>query len=133
MLVIPLSIAGVFIIFGLTKTPLSFPALIGLLALFGIVVKNSILVVDKIINNIKAGIPFVDAIVDGSASRLEAIALTTFATIMGLLPITFSDPVWQGLGGAIISGLAFSGTIMLFFIPVVYYIMFVNEEGKAQK
>src|SRR5207302_709582 len=53
MLVIPLSISGVFIIFALTNTPLSFPALIGVLALFGIVVKNSILVVDKIVQNQK--------------------------------------------------------------------------------
>src|SRR5207253_10685303 len=58
MLVIPLSISGVFIVFALTHTPLSFPALIGVLALFGIVVKNSILVVDKINQNIKAGLPF---------------------------------------------------------------------------
>lgn len=121
MLVIPLSIAGVFILFALSKTPLSFPALIGILALFGIVVKNSILVVDKISQNEKAGLEFTEAIAEGSASRLEAIALTSVATIMGLFPITLSDPLWRGLGGAIIAGLAFSGTIMLFVIPLVYY------------
>jgi multidrug efflux pump subunit AcrB len=124
MLVIPLSISGVFIIFALTGTPLSFPALIGVLALFGIVVKNSILIVDKIKQNEKVGMPFIDAVVDGSSSRLEAIALTSFTAIIGLIPITLSDPLWQGLGGAIIAGLAFSGTIMLFFIPVVYYYWF---------
>src|SRR5205085_5126262 len=105
MLVIPLSISGVFIIFALTNTPLSFPALIGVLALFGIVVKNAILVVDKIVQNQKAGIPFVEAIGEGSASRLEPIALTTFCTIIGLIPITLTDPLWRGLGGAIIAGL----------------------------
>ena len=124
MLVIPLSISGVFIIFALTNTPLSFPALIGILALFGIVVKNSILIVDKIMANQKAGLEFVVAIADASSSRLEAIALTSVATICGLIPITLSDPLWRGLGGAIIAGLLFSGTIMLFFIPVVYYYWF---------
>ena len=124
MLVIPLSISGVFVIFALTGTPLSFPALIGVLALFGIVVKNSILVVDKIIINQKTGMKYVDSIVDAAGSRLEPIALTTFATIAGLVPITLSNPLWRGLGGAIIAGLTFSGTIMLFFIPVVYFYLF---------
>jgi HAE1 family hydrophobic/amphiphilic exporter-1 len=127
MLVIPLSITGVFIIFSLTGTPLSFPALIGVLALFGIVVKNSILVVDKILANQATGMGFSDAIAEAATSRLEPIALTSIATIVGLIPITLSDPLWRGLGGAIIAGLAFSGTIMLFFIPVVYYLIYQKD------
>ncbi|MBI2338404.1 efflux RND transporter permease subunit [Candidatus Daviesbacteria bacterium] len=124
MLVIPLAVSGVFILFALTRTPLSFPALIGVLALFGIVVKNSILLVDKINQNKKSGMELKEAIADASASRIEPIFLTSFATIMGLIPITLSNPLWRGLGGAIIAGLTFSGTIMLIFIPVVYYFMF---------
>lgn len=124
MLVIPLSISGVFIIFALTQTPLSFPALIGILALFGIVVKNSILVVDKIIINNEAGMDFTESIADAASSRLEPIALTSICAIVGLIPITVTDPLWRGLGGAIIAGLTFSGTIMLFFIPVVYYLIY---------
>ena len=124
MLVIPLSISGVFIIFSLTQTPLSFPALIGVLALFGIVVKNAILIVDKINQNLKQKMEYNEAIIDAAVGRLEPITLTTFATIVGLIPITLSDPLWQGLGGAIIAGLFFSGSMMLFFIPVVYYLMF---------
>ncbi len=129
MLVIPLSISGVFIIFGLTQTPLSFPALIGMLALFGIVVKNSILIVDKILLNQESGMEFTESVADASASRLEPIALTSITAIVGLIPITLSDPLWRGLGGAIIAGLTFSGTIMLFFIPVVYYLIY-NPYGK---
>lgn len=132
MLVIPLSISGVFIIFALTKTPLSFPALIGILALFGIVVKNSILIVDKITTNQKSGMMLKESIIDAAESRLEPIALTSLATIMGLIPITISDPLWRGLGGAIIAGLTFSGTIMLFFIPVVYFMWF-NSKNNIQR
>lgn len=124
MLVIPLAISGVFIIFGLTGTPLSFPALIGILALFGIVVKNSIMIVDKINLNLAAGIPFKEAVAEGSASRLEPIFFSSITNIIGLIPISISDPLWRGLGGAIIAGLTCSGTIMLFFIPVVYYYWF---------
>ncbi|MCL6096107.1 MAG: efflux RND transporter permease subunit [Patescibacteria group bacterium] len=129
--VIPLSISGVFIIFALTQTALTFPALIGVLALFGIVVKNSILVVDKITANIRTGMEFTESIADAAASRLEPIALTSITAIVGLIPITLSDPLWRGLGGAIIAGLTFSGTIMLFFIPVVYYIIYNPYKGKA--
>lgn len=130
MLVIPLSISGVFIVFSVTNTPLSFPALIGVLALFGIVVKNAILIVDKINQNLKYGMDFKEAIVDGAESRLEPITLTSIATIMGLIPITLSDPFWRGLGGAIMAGLFFSGSMMLFFIPVMYYLIFNKSEGK---
>ena len=131
ILVIPLSISGVFIIFGLTNTYLSFPALVGVLALFGIVVKNSILIVDKIQANQKTKMSFEEAIAEGAASRLEPIALTSLTAILGLLPITVSDPLWRGLGGAIIAGLTFSGTIMLFFIPVVYYLIFRSSAKKS--
>jgi multidrug efflux pump subunit AcrB len=133
MLVIPLSISGVFIIFSITHTPLSFPALIGILALFGIVVKNSILIVDKINQNLKIKIPFIDAIVDASQSRMEPIILTSFTAIVGLIPITLSNALWQGLGGAIISGLLFSGSIMLFFIPLMYYYIFRTKVDRKEK
>ncbi len=121
MLSIPLAISGVFYIFGLTGTPLSFPALIGILALFGIVVTNAIVVVEKINSNRKDGMGLKQSIVDASGSRLEPVLLTSLTTIFGLLPITLSDPLWRGLGGAIIAGLFFSGMIKLFFVPVIYY------------
>jgi multidrug efflux pump subunit AcrB len=127
MLVIPLAVSGVFVLFALTGTPLSFPALIGILALFGIVVNNSIVLVDKINQNRRVGLPFISAISDASASRLEPILFSSLTTIIGLIPITLSDPLWQGLGGAIIAGLSISGLIMLFFIPVVYWWLFRHD------
>ncbi len=130
MLTIPLAVSGVFYIFGLTGTPLSFPALIGVLALFGIVVTNAIVVVEKINSNIRDGMNLQSAIVDASGSRLEPVLLTSVATIFGLLPITISDPLWRGLGGAIISGLFFSGLIKLFFVPIVYYMWYKNSDLK---
>lgn len=121
LLVIPLAVSSVFFIFAITRTPLSFPALIGVLSLFGIVVTNSMFIVDKINLNLKEGMSFNDSIADAGASRLEPIVLTKLTTIFGLLPITLADPFWRGLGGAIIAGVSVSSIIMLFFIPVVYY------------
>jgi HAE1 family hydrophobic/amphiphilic exporter-1 len=127
LLVIPLAISGVFVLFAIFGISLSFPALIGVLALFGIVINNSIMIIDQINKNHRAGIPFHEAVVEGAASRLEPITLSSLTTIVGLTPITITQPLWQGLGGAIISGLVFSGVIMLFFIPSVYYMMMEKE------
>lgn len=125
LLVIPLAVSGVFIVFALTGTPLSFPSLIGILALFGIVVNNSIIMVDKINRNMEdATLSTEQAIAEGAASRLEPILLTALTTIVGLVPITLADPIWRGLGGAIIAGLTFSGVAKLFFIPVMYAVWF---------
>lgn len=128
LLIIPVSIAGVFYIFGLTGIPLSFPALIGILALFGIVVTHAIVVIEKINDNRKEGLTLENAIVDAAGNRLEPVVLTSLATIFGLIPITLADPLWQGLGGAIIAGLLFSGIIKLFLVPVLYF-TFYKEKG----
>jgi multidrug efflux pump subunit AcrB len=130
MLAIPLAISGVFIVFALTNTPLSFPALVGILALFGIVVKNSIMMVDKINLNLKIKLPFTEAVADGASSRLEPIAFSSITNIIGLLPITLSDPLWRGLGGAIIAGLTLSGSIMLLFIPVIFDVWYRKRYSK---
>lgn len=127
LLKIPLAISGVFIVFALTATPLSFPTVIGILALFGITVYQSMLIIDKINKNEKEGMNLKHAIADASASRVEPILFGTLTTCVGLLPITLSDPLWRGLGGAIIAGLLFSGALMLLFIPVVYYKFYEKE------
>lgn len=131
MLVIPIAVAGVFVVFAITGTPLSFPALIGTLSLFGIVVTHAMILVDKINLNRRAGLPFREAIVDAGGARLEPIFLGSLVTIIGLIPISLSNPLWRGLGGAIIAGLSFSGIIMLVFIPTVYYMWF-GKEGRRK-
>jgi multidrug efflux pump subunit AcrB len=131
LLVIPFAISGVFIVFALAGVPLSFPALIGVLALFGIVVTHSMMLMDKINQNRKAGMPFDESIADAGATRLEPILLTSLLTIIGLVPISLSDPFWRGLGGSIIAGLLLTGTIKLFFIPIVYTMWMGQGEKKC--
>ncbi len=131
LMIIPVSIAGVFYIFALAQIPLSFPALIGVLALFGIVVTHAIVVIEKINDNRKEGIGLIDSIVDAAENRLEPVMLTSLATILGLIPVTLADPLWRGLGGAIIAGLIFSGALKLFFVPVMYYNWFKDDEAKS--
>ncbi|MBI2616931.1 efflux RND transporter permease subunit [Candidatus Gottesmanbacteria bacterium] len=133
MLMIPISVAGVFYIFALLRVPLSFAALIGVLALFGIVMRHAIVVMEKINDNRKHGLSLHDAIADAASSRLEPVLLTSLATIVGLLPITISDPFWRGLGGTIIAGLLFTGALKLFIIPVLYYNFYKDEEIRHHK
>jgi hydrophobic/amphiphilic exporter-1 (mainly G- bacteria), HAE1 family len=128
---IPLALIGVFLGMAIFNVPLSFPALIGVLALFGIVVKNAIILVDKINININSGIPFEDAVVDAGKSRLEAIFITSICTIAGIIPVTLSNEFWQALGSTIIFGLALSSFLTLFLVPAFYLIWVKPEVEKV--
>lgn len=120
LVTIPLALIGVFFGLAAAGITLSFPGLIGILALFGIVVKNAIILVDKINLNIKSGIPFQESIIDAGKSRLEAIFITSICTIIGIIPITLSDETWMGLGSAIIFGLMLSSFLTLFVVPTLF-------------
>lgn len=129
---IPLAMTGVFYgltVFGFT---LSFPGLIGILALFGVVVKNAVILVDKINLNLRVGIGFVDSIVDASKSRLEAIFLTSICTIIGMIPITLANETWQGLGASLIFGLSTSTFLTLFIIPILFS-LFMKKDYEKQR
>lgn len=120
LVTIPLALIGVFFGLAVSRLNLSFPGLIGILALCGIVVKNAIILMDKINLNLKSGIEFNDAIVDAGKSRLEAIFITSICTILGILPITLSNEMWRALGGAVIFGLMLSSFLTLFIVPVMF-------------
>ncbi|MFA6251822.1 MAG: efflux RND transporter permease subunit [Candidatus Paceibacterota bacterium] len=128
LITIPLALTGVFIGMAIFGVHLSFPGLVGIMALFGIVVKNAIILVDKIDLNIRSGIPFDESIIDGGKSRLEAIFITSTCTILGILPVTLSNETWMSLGGAIIFGLSLSSFFTLFIIPTLYKMVVGREE-----
>jgi HAE1 family hydrophobic/amphiphilic exporter-1 len=120
---IPLALIGVFVGMAVFDVSLGLPGLIGILALFGIVVKNAIILVDKIELNLKSGIAFEDAVADAGKSRLEAIFITSLCTIFGILPVTLSDEFWRALGSAVIFGLTLSSFLTLFIVPAFYLIL----------
>ena len=129
LVTLPLALIGVFIGMALLDVTLSFPGLIGILALFGIVVKNAIILIDKINLNIETGIPFNESIIDAGKSRLEAIFITSIVTIAGIIPITLSNETWTALGSAVIFGLSISSFFTLFIIPTLY-MTFIDEKEK---
>lgn len=128
LVTIPLALIGTFIGMTIFRVPLSFPGLIGILALFGIVVKNAIILIDKINLNIKSGIPFEESIIDAGKSRLEAIFITSICTILGIIPITLSSATWKALGSAIIFGLSISSFFTLFIVPILFMTLIKKEE-----
>ncbi|MCX6795394.1 MAG: efflux RND transporter permease subunit [Candidatus Falkowbacteria bacterium] len=128
LVTIPLALIGVFFGLAIARINLSFPGLIGILALFGIVVKNAIILVDKISLNLKSDIPFVEAIVDAGKSRLEAIFITSICTILGIIPITLSDETWRALGGSVIFGLMLSSFLTLFIVPTLFMVLVKNKK-----
>ncbi len=127
LVTLPLALIGTFFGLAIFGISLSFPGLIGILALFGIVVKNAIILIDKINLNIKSDIPFYDSVIDAGKSRLEAIFVTSICTIFGLVPITLSNELWRALGSAVIFGLILSSLLTLFLVPVLF-ITFVKDK-----
>ena len=121
MMSIVFSTIGVFFGLVLVNQNLSFPGLIGIVALAGIVVNNAIILIDQINKNIKSGLSLREAVLDASKSRLQPILLTTITTIAGILPLAISNPVWGPLGYSIVFGLAFSTIITLLAIPLLYF------------
>lgn len=127
MVTIPLSLIWVFYWLTIFWQPLSFPWLIWLVALFWIVVRNWIILFDKINQNIEENIPFREAIVDAWISRLEPVMLTSICTVLGMIPLTLSNPTWTSLWLSIIFWLSVSTVFTLLVLPSLYYIVFKKK------
>ena len=118
VLLIPFSLTGVLLGFWISGTPISFPSMIGIVALAGIIVNDAIILIDKINHYIKAeGREIKEACIEAGKERAQPIAITSITTILGLLPLAFSDPIWEGLGFAIIYGMVFSTILTLLLVP----------------
>lgn len=124
MITIPLSLIWVFIWLTLFGEPLSFPWLIWMVALFWIVVRNWIILFDKINQNLDEGIEFKEAIIDAWMSRLEPVLLTSICTVLWMIPLTLSNPMWTSLWLSIICWLTVSTVFTLVVLPSLYYIAF---------
>jgi multidrug efflux pump subunit AcrB len=94
--------------------------MIGMIALAGIIVRNSILLVDAIQQQTSAGVDLEQAVVHASALRARPIILTALAAMLGAMFI-LDDPIFGGLAVALIAGLGVSTALTLVVIPVVYY------------
>jgi multidrug efflux pump subunit AcrB len=100
--------------------PFTATSMIGMIALAGIIVRNSILLVDFVNLQVARDVPFARAIVDAAAARAKPIALTGLAAMLGALFI-LDDPIFNGLAIALVFGILVSTLLTLVVIPVLYY------------
>ena len=120
--ILPYSLIGIMIGLTLTQNPLSFPSMMGFIALSGIVVNNSILLIDMMnqLRKQNPDRPIKDVVLDAASNRLRPILLTTTTTVIGMLPLTYAGDLWAPLAYAVMFGLIFSVIITLVLIPIIY-------------
>ena len=123
---IPLTIIGVMPGHALLSSQYTATSMIGMIALAGIIVRNSILLVDFIKQQVASGLVFSEAVIQSAAVRAKPIALTGLAAMLGALFI-LDDPIFNGLAISLIFGIFVSTVLTLVVIPVLYYAAFKKE------
>ncbi|MDX9913605.1 MAG: efflux RND transporter permease subunit [Candidatus Moranbacteria bacterium] len=123
MATIPFSLIGVLpgfmVLYFLKGTYFNATSMIGVIALAGIVVNNAIIYLEYVFQEQDKGVELETALIEAGRTRLLPIALTSLTTVLGSLTI-ISDPVWEGLAWAIITGLSFSVILTLVILPMLY-------------
>ncbi len=127
---IPLTIIGVMPGHALLGAQFTATSMIGMIALAGIIVRNSILLVDFIELQVSQGMKFRDAVVQSAAVRAQPIALTGLAAMIGAFFI-LDDPIFNGLAIALIFGILVSTLLTLVVIPVLYYSLYRRRYENA--
>jgi multidrug efflux pump subunit AcrB len=124
MFSVPLAIVGAVLALWLSRSPVSVVVFIGLILLVGIVVKNAIVLIDKVNQLREEGVAKRDAICQGAESRLRPIAMTTLCTLFGFAPLAFfggdGAEVRAPMAITVIGGLAVSTLLTLVVIPIMY-------------
>jgi len=125
MLTQPLATAGGLLALFVSSQTLNIFSMIGLILLIGLVVKNSILIIDKINKNRAEGNKLFDSVVDSTPTRLRPIFMTSLTLTLAMLPAAFGlgdgNELIQPLATVIIGGTVFSTILTLFLIPLSYY------------
>ncbi|HDP74657.1 MAG TPA: efflux RND transporter permease subunit [Bacteroidales bacterium] len=124
MFSVPFAVTGVFIALWITGSTINLISGIAIVMLVGIAVKNSIVLVDFINLLVDRGRTITQAILEGGKSRLRPILMTSFTTLLGMIPLALSkgegSETWRPLGISIVGGLFFSMMISLIIVPIIY-------------
>jgi len=121
-LVVPMSIIGVVAGLVATGTPLEFMAILGVLSLSGLLIKNAIVLVDQMDLEIREGKARFDAVVDSAASRVRPVMMGSLTTVLGVLPL-FGDAFFRSMAVVLVFGLTFATLLTLVVVPVLYAIV----------
>jgi multidrug efflux pump len=119
LLTAPLGLIGVSAVLAAFRIPFGFVAMLGVIALAGMIIRNSVILVVQIDHDLSEGRALWDAIVESTVRRLRPIVLTALAAILAMVPLTQSV-FWGPMAWAIMGGLAVATLLTLFFLPALY-------------
>ena len=129
--VAPMGLIGVVAALLLADKPLGFVAILGVLALNGMIARNSVILIDQIKKEEAAGLHPWDAVVEAASIRLRPILLTASAATLGMIPIA-PTVFWGPMAYAIMGGLAVATVLTLVFLPALYVAWFrIKEPARA--
>lgn len=120
---VPCALIGTLGGFFAIGMPLSFPAMVGIVSLLGIVVNTAIVMIETIREHLEAGRPLLEAAAHGAADRFRPILSTTLTTVAGLILLSMSSPMWQPLCYAIIFGLMAATILSFVVVPALFILM----------
>lgn len=123
LLMVPLIFIGVVLGLYLTGKMLDFFAILGVLGLVGMNIKNAIVLVDQIGIEEEQGLPKLEAIIQATKSRIVPVAMASGTTILGMLPLLF-DAMFGGMAACIMGGLLVASLLTIFVLPVTYSLLF---------
>jgi multidrug efflux pump subunit AcrB len=121
---VPLGMIGVSAGMLLFRQPFGFMALLGVMSLSGMIIKNAIVMVKQIDLELDRGTDPREALLDASVSRARPVLLAALTTVLGLLPLAISGPFWAPMAIAIMSGLAAASALTLIVVPLLYSTLF---------
>lgn len=127
---VPLAIIGVSMGLLATGLPFSFTALLGLLSLSGMILKNGIVLMDQINIELATGKDEYKAVVDSALSRVRPVSMAAMTTILGMVPLMF-DPFFGSMAITIMAGLGFATVLTLIVVPVLFSIFYKVKPATA--
>ncbi|MCB1808911.1 MAG: efflux RND transporter permease subunit, partial [Candidatus Competibacteraceae bacterium] len=119
LLTVPLAIIGVSVGLLLANEPFGFMAMLGFLSLSGMLIKNAIVLIDQINQELSEGRTPLNAVIESGVSRMRPVAMAAATTVLGMIPL-FKDPFYIGMAVTIIGGLSFATVLTLLIVPVLY-------------
>ena len=123
LLVIPFALIGVTVGLLTTGNSFGFLALLGVMSLSGMMIKNAIVLLDQINIEKESGKSPYDAVIDSATLRLRSVALAAATTVLGMIPL-LKDVFWVAMAVAIMAGLAFGTILTMILLPVIYSMLF---------
>ena len=126
----PLGLIGAAATLLLLRAPMGFVAQLGITALIGMIIRNSVILVDQIEQDVAAGVPTWTAIVEAAVRRFRPIILTAAAAVLAMIPLSRSV-FWGPMAAAIMGGLIIATVLTLLFLPALYAAWFRVKRPEA--